>query len=474
MSPKPSLRIGLLALHWGFFDTIMPPDFRREKETISWKVVEFLSAFGRVIYDGLITDEASGRRHGELFREQGVDCVVVFVHMATPGAFPWEALREFKTPILVWNAHLEATIPDSYDMPDLCRKSSNVGVLMLTNVLLRNGRRFELVTGVYDDPAPRLRVEAFLRAAAAHARLRHARIGVLGGSPIPGYLDVEVDPIRLEKELGVRCIFYPREVWLEHVEAIASKDAISLATEFKRRFKLINIKKDELERSCRVALALQHWMDEEALDAATINCHTNYFRQEPRVGVVACLAASRSTTAGRPVACTGDILTTIAMLIGKALGAAVLYCECDLIDYQKNAMAMANTGECDYTLCHREEDIHVLSNPHFGPAGTCGQGACHFLRIAPGAATLIGFSPNAFARGGWSLIAAPGVIRGTIHDRLTVGNCEFEFERQPVVEAFNAWAKAGAAHHGALSTGDLREEIILLAGMMEIEGALIV
>jgi L-arabinose isomerase len=87
---------------------------------------------------------------------------------------------------------------------------------------------------------------------------------------------------------------------------------------------------------------------------------------------------------------------------------------------------------------------------------------------------LIGFSPNAFARGGWSLIAAPGVIRGTIHDRLTVGNCEFEFERQPVVEAFNAWVKAGAAHHGALSTGDLREEIVLLAGMMEIEGALIV
>lgn len=136
-------------------------------------------------------------------------------------------------------------------------------------------------------------------------------------------------------------------------------------------------------------------------------------------------------------------------------------------------MAIANTGECDYTLCHRGTEIHLLPNPHFGPGGSYGQGVCHFLRIAPGAATLIGFSPNAFARGGWSLIAAPGIIRGTIHDRLTVGNCDFEFERKPVEEAFKAWAEAGATHHGAMSTGDLREEISLLAEMMEIEGAVI-
>lgn len=467
------LQIGLLALHWEYFDSILPPDFRQEKENLTREVVKFLSEFGNVVFAGLIDNERSGTHHAELFRQQQVNCIVVFVHMATPGAFAWETLREFRVPILIWNAHLERVIPSDYDMPDLCRKSSNVGTLMLTNVLLRNKRSFELVTGPWKDSGTRLKIGAFLRAVFAWERLRRARIGVLGGSPMAGYLDVEVDPHQLRLQIGPECIFYPRDAWIDYVLSVRDGEVDSEVETLRRDCKVVDLSEPELKRSVRVALALERLVAAESLDACTINCHSDFFRHDERVGVVACLGASRLTTAGKAIACTGDILTTVAMLLGQWLGSAVLYCECDLIDYEKGVMAMANTGECDYRLREPGTEIQVLRNVHFGPGNSGLLGACHFLKIRPGRGTLVAFSPNAFARGGWSLIGASGDIEGTFHAKLIAGNCEFRFDRQPVEAAFDAWADSGATHHGALCSGDLRQEIVYLAAMIGIEGTII-
>ena len=472
MSRIKRLQIGLLALRWEYFDSILPSDFRQEKESLTGDVVKFLSDFGDVVSAGLVENEQAGRTHAELFRQCQVDCIVVFVHMATPGAYAWEALRELRVPILIWNAHLDRTIPPGYDMPDLCRKSSNVGTLMLTNVLLRYKRVFEVVTGPWKDADIRQKIGAFLRAASVHARLRQARIGVLGGSPMAGYLDVEVDPRRLQDDIGPKCIFCSPEKWFDHVRSVP-EDIESRVDAVRREFKVMDVSDAELKRSIRVAMAMESLVADEAWDACTINCHSNFFRRDERVGVVACLGASQLTTAGTAVACTGDILTTVAMLLGKWLGSAVLYCECDLIDYDAGVMAMANTGECDYHLREPGTEIEVYSNPHFGGGNGCIHGACHSLKVRPGRATLVGFSPNEFAKGGWSLIAASGEITEGFHEKLIAGNCEFRFDRKPVEASFDAWVNAGATHHGALCTGDLRQEIGYLAKMIGIEGTII-
>lgn len=472
MGGNKRLQIGLLALRWGYFDSILPSDFPQEKQSLTRDLVKYLSCFGDVVSAGLVENEQAGRRHAELFRQREVDCIVVFVHMATPGAYAWEALRDLRVPILIWNAHLDRTIPPDYDMPDLCRKSSNVGTLMLTNVLLRNKRVFEVVTGCWKDSDTRQKIGAFLRAASVRARLRHARIGVLGGSPMAGYLDVETDPGRLQDDIGPKCIFYSLDKWIDHVRAIP-EDVEAQVEAVQREFKVMDVSDAELKRSVRVAMALERLVADEGWDACTINCHSNFFRLEESVGVVACLGASQLTTAGTAVACTGDILTTVAMLLGKWLGSAVLYCECDLIDYDEGVMAMANTGECDYHLREPGTEIEVYSNPHFGGGNGCIRGTCHSLKVRPGRATLLGFSPNAIAKGGWSLIAASGEITERFHRKLIAGNCEFRFDRKPVEAAFDAWANAGATHHGALCTGDLREEIGYLAKMIGIEGTTI-
>jgi L-fucose isomerase-like protein len=287
-----------------------------------------------------------------------------------------------------------------------------------------------------------------------------------------GYLDVEVDHVLLEREIGPRCIFFSQEAWIGIFQEVLENDVRRLGEELRHYFAVVDLTEDELLRSARVALALERYVTLESLDAVTINCHTSYFRHNEQVAIIACFAASRLTTAGVPVACTGDILTTVAMLIGKVLGAPVLYCECDLIDYDRGVMVMANTGEADFGLCERGSRIMMVRNTHFGPGKQCG-GGCHFLRIKPGPATLLGFSPNALTRGGWNLIAATGRILGTIHDKLMAGNCEFEFDRKPVKDAFNLWVRAGATHHGALCAGDWRREICSAAEMLGIGGEVI-
>src|SRR5690606_15283276 len=54
------------------------------------------------------------------------------------------------------------------------------------------------------------------------------------------------------------------------------------------------------------------------------------------------------TSSGIPFSATGDLVTAVAMFIGRALGGATLYCELDAIDRQRDAFLVANTGEGDW------------------------------------------------------------------------------------------------------------------------------
>lgn len=465
-------RIALISLHWEFFDSIMPATFRAEKEAVSARVAEFLGLHAKVAHSSFLTGEAEAAKLLRILRDDPPDAIVVFVHMATPGSYPWTVLQSLDVPLLIWNAHMDQEVPRDFDMAELCRRSSNVGSLMLTNVLCRNGRSFEIVTAPFDDAAARDRIAVFLRSAHVASRIRSGRIGLLGG-PMDGYLDVEIEASNLESSLGTRIVPCSLQEWKSHLDSVDDVMTEAEAAVCRDRFESVEMENGELSRSVRVALALERWMDALDLDAAAINCHTEYLRFSEDAGIAACLGASRQTTNGRPVACTGDIPTAIAMWIGKAFGAPVLYCECDAIDYAKGTMVMANTGECDYGLCKPGGRVKICPNEHFGPGGKNGQGACHFVPMASGPATLLGFSPNSTAKGGWILIAASGRIEGTFHDKLLAGNCEFRFTRQPVAAAFDSWAKAGATHHGALALGDITREIRDLADMLGIEAAII-
>lgn len=448
MTPR-NLRIGLLALHWGAFNPVMPPQYRQEKEHLAQQAAAVLSQHGEVIYPGLITDEESGLAAGRVF-ESRADVVVVFPCMAAPPSFAWAALAGLgNTPLVIWNAHLLNAIPEGFDATDLVRHSSNVGSVMLTNVLVREGRAFRLVTGPWNDEHVKAEVLRVVRAGAAASQLRRTRLGVLG-EVIPGYLNLVIDRKALKRDLGVEIVEISQEELTGSFQTVSVEDQRA-ALEEMRLWSVKDVAETDQTKSARLAVALDRLVEKYHLDGGTVNCRSPYFLSNPEIGIVACYAVSRLMQRGKPFTCTGDVPTAIAAVILKLLGAQAQWCECNVIDYQDDYMLLTDTGEGDPWIAQDFRCIEVIPNTRFNKSGC---GACLRFQFRTGPATLLGFSPGLKEVSPWSLIIARGEIIGKHFPNLGVPNMGFRFGGATATKAFTSWCVNGATHHGVVTSGD--------------------
>lgn len=462
---KPRAKIALAALYFEMFDEVMPPSFRQEKENLGREVASMLATFAEVDYPGLIASPAQAARSRERWMAQSLDAVVIFPTMASPPAYSWDATRDLHVPILLWNGHLIRTVPDDFTYSDANRYSGNVGTIMISNVFLREGRPFELLSGYYRDPQVLHEVEEFLSAAAALQRLRSARIGRIGRE-ISGYTDVSIDGEALRNCLGTQVVSIEKDVWQGAYNRVEERRIREHSGHVLAEYE-VEMPEDLLDISIRIALALEDIVSEHSLNALAINCHSDFFRHNPQVGLVACYGASRLTAAGLPVSCTGDTPTAIAMLVLKALGGQSQYCECVVTDHERDFILLTNTGEGDPGIARADRKKRLICNHHY--PGCRGGGASPVFSCRSGIATLVAFSPKRGASKDHILVAAPGEILGTFHEQTTVTNATFRFKSRDSINGFNSWCLAGAPHHGAFTLGDFSRRLEYLGRLWGLE-----
>jgi L-arabinose isomerase len=434
-------------------------------ELLADQVAETLAQCGEVVYGGLVTNEAGGVAAGRAFRSN-VDAIVVFPCMAAPPSFGWAALADLpETPVVFWNAHLLSTIPESFAAADIVRNSSNIGSLMLTNIFLREGRVFRIVTGRWGDTDFTERVLRVVRAAAVAGRLRRSRLGVLG-DVIPGYLDVMVDRQALKRDLGIELVdISPQELTQAFRSVTAELEEKALVE--MRSAQVCGLTDGVKAKCARLTAAMEALVKEHRLDGGAINCHTEYFRHNPLIGIVACYSVSRLLQKGTPFTCTGDILTAIAALIVEFLGAPPQWCECVMIDYERDFMLLSNTGEGNPLMAAKPDNIRIIPNRQFERTGE--GGACLAFPLRPGPASLLGFSPKKSARGGWSLVIAEGEILDQHFPKIISPNSAFRFKSGSTPDAFNRWCLGGATHHGIITHGKYVEVLRHVAEFLGIE-----
>jgi len=458
---KSRARIGLVALYFDMFDDIMPPSFRQEKEAVGREIATMLGQLCEVDYPGIIANEAKAVEAADRWGQAGLDAIIFFPTMASPPSFSWAVARASKLPLLIWNGHLIQEIHDSFTYHDANRYSSNVGTIMVTNVFLREGRTFHLISGYYRDRNVLEQIRRYLDAVVAANRLRNARVGRIGRE-IQGYADVSIEEEPLRSNLGTQIVPIEKEE-LERAYRDVNPSRIRdhrnrLGEEYQ-----LEVPEEILESSIRIALALEDLFVKHQLDAAAINCHSDLFRRNPEIGLVACYGASRLTGMGFPVSCTGDIPTSIAMLVLKALGGQAHYCECVMTDHVQNYILFTNTGEGDPTLARTNRKKCLICNEHY--PGLRGGGASPVFSCRGGAATMVGFSPKMGAAKGHVLVAAQGEVLGTFHEDTRVANAAFRFKNHSCLEGFNRWCMAGAPHHGAFTLGDFSRQMQYVADL---------
>ncbi len=185
----------------------------------------------------------------------------------------------------------------------------------------------------------------------------------------------------------------------------------------------------------------------------------------PEVGIAPCFALGRQTSRGIPWACAGDVVTAVAMLTLKLLGAAAQYHELESLDYDTGELVVASSGEHD--LAFAGERPSLIRNLWYDKDPTCGACACFGAPAGP--ATLVGFTELDAPVPGYRFIVAPGEFTSTGWPGVGTPYAAFRFGSGPATEAWSRWCRAGANHHSAATPGDLAGRVETVARYLGVE-----
>ena len=473
MAHRARPRIGVVSPYWTLWEHTAGPAFRAERLALARAVADELADVVEpaavLEVDGAEAGAAAGRRFAEL----GVDAILVIQTMAVPAAWTMAALDALpRAPVVVWALHETGLVDGSFDHGSITTQGATVGAPMITNLLSRADRPFELVLGRRDDPSTGARVRDALRLAGVARGIATARLGRIG-RPLDGYAHVDVDDAALRAATGIELVPIDPDEVVARFEEVRDDDVQALERELRRDWAIEREPvPDDLDRSLRAALALERVVDDHGIDGGAFNCHVPQFRFGEPIGIAPCWALGRLTSAGRPFSCTGDIVTAVAMLTTKRLGGAAVYHEIEAIDYATGEVVIANSGEHDTAWLAPGTRPRLRPNDWFcGRDAHCG--ICAVLEPPAGPATLVGFTPHPAARGGFRYVVARGELTARTFPETGTVNGAFRFRDGSVEEAWARWATAGVNHHSSATPGDLSDAVATVARHLGVEAVLV-
>lgn len=460
MNPAPA-RVAAIGGFMAYFETIMEPGFRDDRRGHMASAVASLAERHTVADLGLLADPADVARIEAELAAADADVLLVVPTMASPPGPVVEIAERGQLPVVIANAHGLDSIGPDYDMAALCRHSSNVGTSMVASLLMRRGIRPTIVTGFLDDASFHARLADAVVASSLAGRLKRLRVGRLG-APLPGYDHVGLSQAEAAA-CGVEVVDVPLPVWARAVASVTDAEVRHFLGERLPPLLPAGATVEagaDLDRAARLAVALDRVADDFGFDCASLTCR-GPFGVELEDGALGCLATAFQNGRGRPTSATGDLVTAIAMWIGRGMSGATLYCELDAVDRSRDAFLVANTGEGDFAWCPAGGNAEIVAAAAHSGRAVPGVVIRHDL--APGPATVLGFTLDATRDPVPTLVALEGAVEKGPRTGLRVTHGLFRADAAPAERAFGLWAEAGATHHGALSPGRLAEGIGILA-----------
>ncbi len=477
MSPTGAARprVGVISPYWTLWEHTAGPSFRADRLALARFVADELAAAGALDAVAVleIASGDDGLAVGRRLAADGVDVVLVVQTMAVPAAWTMAALDALPgTPVVVWAVHETGIVDGAFDHGSITTQGATVGAPMLSNLLTRAGRPFELILGRRSDAGTVARVVQALHLAGIARGISRARLGRIG-RPLDGYAHVDVDDAALRAATGIELVFVDPDEVVARYRDVSDSEVSALEAEVRRDWTFeAEPLPDDLDRSLRAAIALEAVVDAHALDGGAFNCHVPQFRFGEPIGIAPCWALGRLTSGGRPFTCTGDIVTAVAMLTTKRLGGAAVYHEIEAVDYATGEVVIANSGEHDLAWLAPGARPRLRPNDWF-----CGKdphcGVCAVLEPAPGPATLVGFTPHPQARGGFRYVVARGDLTERTFPETGTVNGAFRFRDGPVEAAWARWASAGVNHHSSATPGDLSADVVTVARYLGIEALVV-
>ena len=432
---------------------------RDQARAVAKRYAQKLERFGTVVSPGFFEDEEEAVKAGRMLEAHGVDCVVLVEIAYQKGLIPLRALRGLHVPIIVWNTQLVEEFPEDADFDLIMLNSGLCGLPELTSALRRSGRDFFTVTGSIDDEAALKRLGGYLAAARAAARLRNAKVGLIG-APYEGMTDMMQDNLAVLDTFGATC-------WPVDPEDVASASASVTEAEARRaireqreRGRSVEVEDKLMERSARLALGLEAVVRGGGYDA--IAEFDQVWLSDERVGIIPFFGTSRMVEEHVPFACEGDVMRALSMLVLEELAGHATFLEHYIADYKRDLVFDSHDGHGNPALADPAHGVRIVPTIYY--RGVHGFGASFNYSYRPGKVTLL--SIGNMGEGRFQLISSEGEFVETAPRDISAPQTFFRWSGGGAAEFADRWLSAAPSHHHAAAYGHLGALVSATAGML--------
>lgn len=439
----------MVSPYWSFWEGVVEGDPRGLHKHLVETAVATADDYGEVVWSVLADDLDHTL--------PAVDLIIVVVTMASPP----QVVRAFvqQRPgivVLVWADHLSPDIAEPFTHESITLRGATVGASMLTASLTTAGVPHDCVLGNFQSKA----VHRSMRAAAAAAIIRGSRLSVIG-KPLEGY-DFVTPPAGEVERLGIEIVAHGTEGFATRVASVPDAAVGSLLSELGDGWS-DSTTPAGAQAAARYALALDELVIADGSLAGTVNCHVADLRLgDPAGGVAPCFALGRQTSRGLPWTCTGDVNTSLAMLLVASLGLPTMYHEMEAIDEATDEVILANSGEHDDRFSSTT-DRRVVANPWFPGENPTPIVA---FQVAPGPASVVAVVS---VKGRLRVLVAEGRFTGRDTESTGTMTAAFQFTGGSAASMWREWVRAGAGHHACATDVHIRTDLSALCQHLGLE-----
>jgi L-arabinose isomerase len=429
-------------------------------QKVADKIGGIIGKFAETICPPLVEQEAQAEAAAQQFNAAGVDLIVAVEVAYTKGLVPTRCFLNTTAPVLVWNTQQIEYLPEDADFDLIMLNSGMAGVPEMTSALLRIGRPFWMVTSLMDDEQGQQEIARYITAAGVIRRLKDARIAIFGHA-FEGMTDLMVDQLSLHQFVGPACWPVEPEKVSIAMGQLPDEQVRALVEQESQRYK-IDMEPAQLERSCRLALALEKVTRDGNFDA--VASFDQVWLTDARVGIIPAYATGRLCELGLPTSTEADITTVTAMLILQEIAGKSTFLENYVIDFKRDAIILSHDGHGNPALAARPSDVTLKHSIYY--QGVNGFGASFEYAYAPGPVTNLSLVNIG---GRWRLNIAEGESIAIQPRPVAAPQMLFKPSHLNIKDWCDAWCKAGSPHHMALAYGHLSRQIKTYAEMAGLE-----
>ncbi|MCK5568662.1 MAG: hypothetical protein KAJ15_03035, partial [Spirochaetes bacterium] len=453
-------KVGLLPLMLEMYKTFLPEMQKKQKPFID-AIADRLKGFAEVERAAICTNRYEVRASIGKFEAENVDImVIIFISYATSISV-LNPLLETNIPILLFSTTPKSSMAEGMSMNDIMLNHGVHGYMDLANVLKRNKRQFQFVSGKKDDENVFNEIEQWARAARVKKLLKNTVIGIAGYT-FDGMGDFGIDTTYLHSKIGPEVKHVQLDLLARKIQSVSDGAAkVEIENDTQKYAIDKDVAFDIHRESNRVYLGLVEVIDELGMNAFTM--HFQGILENPDIKTLPFLAVSKLQERGLVYSGEGDYLGATAGLMLRFLCGDTIFTETFCPDYEGGRIVMGHMGE---------------SNPAFGVKTVLRRKKFVFgkaldpviidVHMKAGKVTALNLGiaeDNKF-----QMIVYSGEICEKISGSKDIDMPYFHFKPDIKLEDFLAeYSTAGGTHHISMTRGDRKEDLVKLAGLLQLD-----